>query len=431
MFSAGRYVVVDDEREQLALLVDALHAQGVPCVGVHYTGKSLNRDAFAGVRVLFSDLHLIQGTTVPKLQFAAMETMLRNNVDPSSGGPYLLIVWTSHDEEVEGLRAYLRERLEANLRPLAVLTLDKKTFLDGSGSDLAAAVHEKVNGSPQIRALVSWEVDVLSAAGATLAAIADLVPANERDVEGFSEKLDGVLSRLATAFAGRPNVGTDRRGAIHGALAPILTDRILNAPERPGTAGIWDAALTATGDLPEIGAADVGRMNRMLHVALPTSEPVSSTDWGAALLLPEAAREDSPMRERFGMRYGELLSQIFRIARADRPGCTPILVRIGAVCDHAQRKPGPLPYVLGLLVPVELRHKEMDQLKSELELPVLVVDEATGPVRLLVNARFQISMATPPDSFTPLFRIREQMLTMIAAHAAGYQTRPGIVKLPE
>jgi hypothetical protein len=431
MFSAGRYVVVDDEREQLALLVNSLHAQGVPCVGVHYTGKPLNRDAFAGVRVLFSDLHLLQGTTVPILQFAAMEAMLRNNVDPATGGPYLLVVWTSHDEEVEGLRAYLRERLEAHLRPLAVLTLDKKPFLDGSGSDLAAAVHEKVNASPQIRALVSWEVDVLSAAGATLAAVADLVPAEERDVDGFSAKLDGVLSRLATAFAGRPNVAADRRGAIHGALAPILADRILNAPERPGTAGVWDAALTTTANLPAISDSDAGRMNRMLHIALPTSEPVAATDWGAALLLPVAERGDPAMLERFGMRYSELLSQIFRVAKADRPACTPVLVRIGAVCDHAQRKPGPLPYLLGLLVPAGLQPKDMNQLKSELELPMLVIDEVAGPVRLLINARFQISMAAPPAAFTPMFRIREQMLTMIAAHAAGYQTRPGIVKLPE
>ncbi len=432
MFSAGRYVVVDDERDQLGMLVDSLHATGVPCVGVHYTGKPLNRDAFAGVRVLFSDLYLLQGVTTAILQFAAMEAMLRNNVDPALGGPYLLIVWTSHDEEVEPLRAYLRERLDPALRPLAVLTLDKKPFLDGGGGDLAAAVHEKVNSSPQIRAMVSWEVDVLSAAGATLAAVTDLVPAAERDVEGFSEKLDGVLSRLAVAFAGKPNVASDRRGAIHGALAPILADRILNAPERAGTAGLWDAALTALPNPPTIGDADVGRMNRMLHLAIPQAEPMTPTDWGATLLLPEAEREEAPMLGRFGMRYKELLSQVFRIEKADRPSCTPVLVRIGAVCDHAQRKVGPLPYLLGLLVPVGLQHKAgMDQLKSELASPVLLVDEDAGPVRLLVNARFQISMVSPPAAFTPLFRIREQMLTMIAAHAAEYQTRPGIVKLPE
>lgn len=45
--------------------MDALHVKGAPCLGVHYTGKPLNKAAFAGVRVLFSDLFLLQGVTQP------------------------------------------------------------------------------------------------------------------------------------------------------------------------------------------------------------------------------------------------------------------------------------------------------------------------------------------------------------------------------
>lgn len=430
MFSAGRYVIVDDERDQLRLLVDSLHSVGAPCVGVHYTGKPLDRAAFAGVRVLFSDLFLLQGVTQPMLQYAALEGMLRANVDPAIGGPYLLIIWTTHDEKVEGLRTYLRERLDPRLRPLAVLTLDKKDFLDGQPG-LAEAVHERVNASPQIRALVAWEVDVLSAAGATLAAVTDLVPAENRDVDDFSALLDGILSRLAVAYAGRPNVTADRRGAINGALAPILADRIANAPARPELAGIWDAAVTTHQNLPPIDDAQGGRMNRMLHIAIPPAEPVAATDWGATLLLPDAVHADEPMLDRFGMRYKEIMSQVFRIEKADRARCTPVLVRIGAVCDFAQRKPGPLPYLLGLIVPSDIAHKDIAQLKSELASPVFLLDEAQGPVRLLVNARFQISLVSPPAEFTPLFRIREQMLATIVAHASEYQTRPGVVKLPE
>ncbi|HEY0312280.1 MAG TPA: hypothetical protein VGC56_07260 [Allosphingosinicella sp.] len=430
MFTSGRYVIVDDERDQLRLLVDSLHAIGAPCVGVHYTGKPLDRAAFAGVRVLFSDLFLLQGVTQPMLQYAALEGMLRANVDPATGGPYLLIIWTTHDEKVEGLRDYLRERLDPALRPLAVLTLDKNDFLDGQPG-LAAAVHERVNSSPQVRALVAWEADVLAAAGATLAAVTDLIPAEQRDVDGFSALLDGVLSRLAVAYAGRPNVEPDRRGAINGALVPILADRIANAPARPELAGIWGAAITKHQALPAIDDVQAGRMNRMLHVAIPPAEPVSSTDWGAALLLPGDERADGPMLERFGMKYPELLSQVFRVQKADRVRCTPVLVRVGAVCDFAQRKPGPLPYLLGLIVPADIAHKDIVQLKSEIASPLLLLKEADGPVRLLVNARFQISLVSPPAKFTPLFRVREQLLTTIIAHAGEYQTRPGVVKLPE
>ncbi|WP_093332627.1 hypothetical protein [Sphingomonas rubra] len=311
------------------------------------------------------------------------------------------------------------------------MALDKKPFLHGD-ADLGAAIHERVNASPQIRALVAWEDDVLAAAAATLAAVTDLVPAEDRDVDAFSEKLDGVMSRLAVAYAGRPNVAADRRGAINGALAPILADRIANARGSAELAGVWDAAITRDRALPDMDVGQVGRMNRMLHVAMPPGETVAATDWGATLLLPADEREDGPMRERFGLRCAEIMSQVFRVERADRARCTPVLVRTGAVCDAAQRKPGPLPYLLGLLVPVDLVPKaDIQKLKSEFESPVLLLDEAAGPVRLLVNARFQISMTSPAASFTPLFRIREQLLAMIAAHAAEYQTRPGVLKLPE
>ncbi|MER9102678.1 hypothetical protein NKH95_01885 [Mesorhizobium sp. M0848] len=435
MFSAARYVVVDDEEDQLRMLVDSLHSIGAPCVGVHYTGKPLNPRAFAGVRLLFSDLYLISGNSSQKVQFAAIEAMLRTNIDPTTGGPYLLILWTSHDEQVGALRAYLRERLEPAKLPLAVLELDKKPFLvkgDGKGDPegLAKAVHAQVNSSPEIRALISWEGDVLAAAGATLVTVTDLIAAEERDLDGFAEKLNGILSLLAVASAGKPNVPLDRRGAINNALAPILADRIMNARERPEVAGIWDQAITRDNNLPVMDDAQIGRMNRMLHISMPPAEPLDPKDWGAVLLLPAGERQDQPMMARFGVKYAELLSQVFHLDKPGRARSRPVMVRIGAVCDHAQRKTGPLPYVLGVLVPVDVQRKELEQLKSEFESPILLIDPAEGPVHLYVNARFQIALVAPPVEWTPLFRIREQLLMMISAHAAEYQTRPGIVKLP-
>jgi hypothetical protein len=431
MFSAGRYLVVDDEQSELRLLVDALHGDGAPCIGIHWTGAPMNPAAFAGVRVLFSDLYLVKGAN-RKMQFNAIEAMLRTYVNPAKGGPFILVLWTTHDEDVTDLRAHLRARLEAELRPLAVLALDKKDYLGKPGSnDLAGAVRKKLAESPEIQALVGWEMDVLSAAGSTLAAITDLVPAGERDVEGFAKKLNGILSRLAVASVGKLNVAADRRGAIGAVLAPILADRIMNAPERPEAAGLWNQAITSVDQLPALDDAQIGRMNRMLHIALPAVEPVGATDWGAVLLIPDAERADGPMRDRFGFTYAELLSEAFSLKDDVHAKAQPVVVRTGAVCDHAQRKVGPLPFLLGVLMPTGSLSKSRKRLKSELESPMLVVDEAVGPVRLLVNARFQISMVAPPADWTPLFRIREQLLTMMNAHAAEYQTRPGVVKLPE
>jgi len=428
MFTPGRYVVVDDQRDELRILVEALHGIGAPCVGVHYTGRPLDPASFAGVRVLFSDLYLLAAGN-ERQQFGAIEALLRTNVDPTKGGPYILVIWTSHEEQVGGLRAYLHERLEVEKRPLAILGLDKKEYLvEGAlakPGELAQAIADRVNASPQIRALISWEADVLAAAGATLAQVTELVPAKERDVADFNNKLDGVLSQLAVAAVGAPNVAIDRRAAINAALAPILADRIVNAPPGPD-AGVWNAAITREQNLPPIDSAQSGRMNRMLHLSLPGGgEVIKATDWGAVLKLPAEAIEEEASLAMFGVQFTTILADEFKIKAAAHGACTPVVVRIGAACDHAQRKPGPLPYVLGLLVPDAPKYSRP---KAVVEGPVFVLGEEQGPVKLLVNARFQITMVEPPATWTPLFRIREQLLMMIAAHVAEYTTRPGILE---
>lgn len=432
MFSPGRYIVVDDQIDELRILVEALHDIGAPCIGVRYTGKPLNRSAFSGARVLFSDLNLLAGGN-EKQQFGAIESMLRVNIDPTVSGPYILVLWTSLQTQIEGLRAYLQERLDPEKRPLSVLGLDKSLYIANGKlekpQELADAITDRISASPQIRALIAWEGEVLAAAGTTLAEIAELVPPNERDVAGFSDKLDGVLSRLAVAAAGAPNVATDKRAAINAALAPVLADRITNTRRNPKHADVWDAAITRHGDLPELDDAQVGRMNRVLHVSMPEAENIRAKDWGAVLQLPpEALTEEETLRQ-FGLRYNELMSQVFCIEKRDRAQTPLVAVRIGAICDHAQQKAGPVPYVLGAVVPTTVKRKEMVQ-KAEFESPIVVLDAAQGPVRLYLNARFQLSMVTPPETWRPICRLREQLLMMVAAHVGEYVTRPGVIKLP-
>jgi hypothetical protein len=432
VFSPGRYIVVDDQVDELRILVEALHDIGAPCLGVRYTGKPLDPAAFAGVRVLFSDLNLLSGGN-PKQQFGAIEAMLRQNIDPSVSGPYILVLWTSLQPQIDGLRAYLQERLDPQKRPLAVLGLDKSLYIVNGKlekpKDLADAITDRISASPQIRALIAWEGEVLAAAGATLAEVTELVPVQERDVAGFSEKLDGVLSCLAVAAAGAPNVETDRRAAINAALAPVLADRIANTRKGAGRAEVWDQAITRHKDLPELDDEQIGRMNRVLHVAMPNAENLRAKDWGAVLQLPAEALTDDETLRQFGLPYAELMSQVFCIDRRDRARTPLVAVRIGAICDHAQQKSGPVPYVLGVLVPTTVERKKMVQ-KAEFETPVLVLDPAQGPVRLYINARFQLSMVTPPETWQLVCRLREQLLMMIAAHVGEYVTRPGVIKLP-
>jgi hypothetical protein len=70
--------------------------------------------------------------------------------------------------------------------------------------------------------------------------------------------------------------------------------------------------------------------------------------------------------------------------------------------------------------------------QAEWTSPSLCLDQYEGPYYVAVNARFPFTAVRgATDMLVPLFRIREQLLMSLIGTAGAYQTRPGIVKLPE
>ncbi|MDB5526053.1 MAG: hypothetical protein JWM58_3816 [Rhizobium sp.] len=434
MFSFGRYVVVDDNKDEMRLLVEALHGDGTPCVGALYDpgAGDLKPEHFSNVRLLFLDLHLVPGQgTNPNARYSLLAGLLEGNIS-TTGGPYIVVLWTSHPEECAAFADYVEQKVSAAKRPLVVLQLDKNSYLgvENAGAKIRADVKARVAQNPQIQALLNWEAGVLKAAASTLAAVGSLISDDERTLAGYSAALDGVMSRLAAAAVGKPNVDRDPRAAVSAALIPVLQDSLLNASATGDTLDLWKAAVTKVKNLPDMSNEQVGAMNRALHLSLPANEAISADDWGAVLKPSLAASSGDQMQQLFGMKLSTLLNDIFLIDKADREKCLPCVIRIGAVCDYAQRKPGPILYVMGLLVPVEVTRRNAVVSKAEFEGPLLLTVEDFPVAKLFVNARFQISFAKSPEGWDPIFRIREGLLVALAAHCAEYITRPGFIKLP-
>lgn len=289
IFSAPRFVVVDDKEHHLLAITRTLQLLGAPCLGVRYDGtEELKPDHFRGVRCLFMDLHLIDGvaSTDHRRHFANIAGILEDTIS-ASGGPFVLVVWSALQNLDGELRDYLDENIDGekpHARPLAVLGLPKDNFInldDGTISkpdELRKAVLDAVVENPQIAALLGWESDVLTAAGDTLAELLKLVPAAERISKSYPRALDTILSRLAREAVGRPNVEINHRTAITTALAPILADRVINQEVAPETVELWKQAVRRYNDdsLQDASREEAGCINRMLHVAIPGSRCLPS-----------------------------------------------------------------------------------------------------------------------------------------------------------
>lgn len=432
MFTRARYVVIDDKENELMQLTDCLRKIGAPCLPLLYdVAEGIDTRHLGGVRLLFLDLHLTTGGQSTDVAQASgvIAGMLEAGIVPEAG-PYVIILWTTHQPHRDAFETYIMDNVDPLKRPLAILSLDKNEYLAGdAGEKLMADIGKVIETDPRLRALLDWEREVLRAAGTTLAEVGALVSADDRKAIRFSERLDEVLSLLAAEAVGEGNARADPYSAVNAALMPILSDRIANQRIEPDSNAIWTAAVTKIGNVPAPSLAEAAKLNSMLHVATAASEELRPGAWGAISLLPEAELEDGPMQARFNLPAKPLFSTLFCMSvKAERNKSRLCVLRVGASCDYAQSRRGPVPFMLGAIMPADAQRREDNLPKAEIVTPPLMLDGFDGPVRIAFNAHLVVTMV--PEDFQewpPLCRLRESLLMQITTHGAQHATRPAII----
>ncbi len=449
IFSAPRFVVVDDREHHLQAITRTFQLLGTPCMGVRYDPSTeLNHEHFRGVRCLFMDLHLVDGqaSTDQRRHYGLIASILEDNIN-RNGGPFVLVVWTEHEHLSAELREYLDRGIDAEkpyARPLAVLSLAKEKFInvdDGTinnPEELRQAVQQSIMANPQLAALLGWEAGVLAAAGDTLASLLNLVLPAQRTSAEFPAALDTILSRLTRETVGRSHVDVNPRAAVTTALAPILADRILNQDVPDETRAIWKSAVTRHEDktLEDASPTEAGEINRMLHLAVPGSESLLPTDWGAVVPWPFAWSDDE-LRSFTGLTMKQMLCEEFRLRSSAMDACKPVLVRVGAACDYAQNNRGPISFLFGVDIP-ESAERQTTRDGQQVKLsdaiwrsPVFLMPGAAEPSRLHVHIRFpQTHLQDACAPWATSCRLREQLLMHLISSASTYVARPGIVQLP-
>jgi len=432
VFTRARYVVIDDKENELMQLANCLRKIGAPCLPLLYDlAEGVDTRHLAGVRLLFLDLHLTTGgqTTDIAQASAVIAGLLEDGIVPEAG-PYVIILWTTHQPHRDEFETYIMDHVEPLKRPLTILSLDKNEYLAGdAGEKLMTDIGQVIQTDPRLKALLDWEREVLRAAGTTLAEVGALVSADDRKATRFSERLDEVLSLLAAEAIGTQNAKADPYSAVNAALMPILADRISNQHIDPDSNAIWAAAVTKIGDVPPPSLAEAAKLNSMLHVATSSSEELRPGAWGAISLLPDAELADDRMMARFNLTAKPLFSQRFAMTeKADRAASRLCLLRVGASCDYAQNRPGPVPFMLGAIMPANAQRRTENLPKAEIVTPPLMIEGFVEPVRIAFNGHLTVTMV-PKDfeEWPPLCRLRESLLMQITTHGAQNATRPAII----
>ncbi|MFV0644079.1 MAG: hypothetical protein ACK5NN_06200 [Sphingomonadaceae bacterium] len=455
MLLHSRFVIVDDKPHHLKGVKDALDTLRLDCHSKLYDDESVaDWSPLPGTRILFLDLNLVTGATFAtdkKVAFSALQEVITKIICPDSG-PYGLVLW-AENPDLDDLKSVLFERFigeDARYLPVFFAALRKGDYIDTSdgrvikAEQLRTDIMDRVSQSPQMKALLSWEADVSVAAGAVLRSIVDLVPVQARASDDFGNELGQILYRLAQAGAGINRAEENPREAINHVLVPILADRVTEHDPEGDARASWKSALTRP---REQGFAPVpvqAAINTAIHISRatsPNSVAIQASDLGAVSKFP-FADVAAALAEYFDLSVEQFCSdKLFGMHEDDWKKCSLRLVQIGASCDQAQPKDGPLLCLLGLEWPFDnadgsrannarLYAKKSKKSGLEWTTPAIVVGDPPAPGKLSVFLNCALSVPRGKIAeWTPVYRLREELISKLTQEFARHISRPGVLTM--
>ncbi|AGH97820.1 hypothetical protein [Micavibrio aeruginosavorus] len=434
MYHAARIIAIDDTPEHLQKLESQIKQQGGACLSIKFEGiDSLPDGEIKGVRIIFMDINLIVGASpgASSRNFSINEAIL-NKLLHEDNGPYALVTWTSTTQHEE-LMTYLNERLDQNKRPFFSLSLDKNEYLN-KPDDLMSALETLLKTSPQMAALLDWEIRVQNAVTQVLNDLLRLSAG--RTPTETSGNIDNFMSKLAKAAHGKENALKDKLSAVNDALSPVLHDKISHICSETAPNALWDEAVTKIDDTTPLTDTQAGRINLALHISKHT-EKVLPSDRGAIVLLPENWTTEDEFRKKFSSEKSDVLAE-FKVT-APETVLHWIMVPCQAACDHAQQNKGTIPLYLGVI------RKKTSKLPSSLYIwpnkPVPIFSDSDDqPYYIFVNPRYMLSMCkkdldeisdTNVRTYSVWGRIRNQLMDHLGSHIHTYGQRLGIINLSD
>jgi len=439
IFTPSRFVVVDDKKEHLNAVVAAFDSLGSPCLAIQYSAEDgVKPEPFRGVRCLMLDLHLVdnvQGSAHDR-HYGVLTSILEQVISPT-GGPYLLILWTEHPDRGEEFQKYLDAHIapeKVHAIPVAVIPMSKsefinvKTGVEQSPGKILDQIKSNLSSVPQLAALLQWESDTHIATGETIASVLEMIPSTVSGVGARLAALSSILCQIAIATVGLKNIEKNKRDAISAALVPILADRVANQPQTVEQTSLWDSAVSVpTGGPPNLSDLARAGANTMLHISFPPNDKAGPSGWGSVVGLDSKLwTSDKKMQDRFGATATEILTE-HKARPESKDKIKPVLIRLGAPCDHAQQNPTSLVYVLGLLAPVSA----MQQAKRRESIwvsPEIQVKGYSEPSSLHANASYMVTFTrTEAKKLSFMFRLRETLMMELVGKVAGHSSRSGII----
>jgi len=468
-FGPIRAIVIDDKPTHLFAIGAGLAGVGIPCMSYWYNRDTQSlvpspRERHKYVRLVFTDLNLAELGSNPEPQaLAAVVEMVLKQIIAEDGGPYVLVFWTEVTGKVPRVRDLLYERLEDIPHPLSIVELKKAPFLPKKavgGQDVEVALQKmfielahklrelgkKVTELSELRdelnIVAEWESRATEAAAGAINEVVSHARRDASDKKHVGDTLKNLLAFIAKSAAGERAAAAEPARALDLGMGEILIDRFsTSVDERAYRQLVADALgpILPTSQHFRDKHRVASALNTFFHVDVNV-KGVKSNERGVVIPIGKHLP-----RSKVGLTHSELLKEEFllplnstkqedlKLYEALLTDARPVLVEVGADCDHAQPKPRSMRYLVGFEVPKQYiaflvggRSQRTRSPSLHCLGPWLIADEE---IYLIVSTRrFVAWQHSRAPAGKVQYRLRTSLVNKLLHDYSSWHSRPGVVE---
>lgn len=481
IFSPVRAIAIDNNSLELVSIVNGLAAQGVACSAHLYdTGELVPPPPEGGyrhLRLTFVDINLLDAAGFDPKNLASIITKALGSAISKHSGPYCLIFWTSYSEKFEEVKPEVVRQLQQQNIPLPSLVtymgkadlipltnskeaeaantglrmhIEKQAELSGKLGESLATV---IKNSGSVGVASAWETLLSEAASDTLGELyseARRLP-NSDHAGAFAD----LLSTISVEAVGHKNAKEDPLNALTEGLLDLVLDHLRSAKSSAAAEEAVRAELTARikGGGTALPAETIARINRLFQVELLPGIAPTVISRGLVLRPSEQFLNEAGLEEGWvSFLWREVLHDPMRlkgdhpkrselIGRREEVGARvrPLLIEVGAECDHAQRKPRSHRFLIAAEVPSDLVQDFLASHDPSRRTPYVSdaievlgpwpIGQQTASVAVCCKRFLSHQLNNVPRDCESLMRVRGSLVNHLLHRYSTLATRPGFISL--
>lgn len=451
----GRVAIVDDQYEQVKVLIDSFSKQQIPFRYYDGTLDSLPEEGAeaSDFRLLFMDLHLSEAdtSTSDKNLKSNLISVLQRLI-PKNNYPYIFVYWSRHAGEHKSFieEDVFEDDLLKNKKPIAYIDAQKSDFYDLNGEpktdplgDIVDRIKSEVVKYPAYQSLLEWENIVHQSADKT---IQELFKLNGISGDEWSKaSLDLFTLFSKASLGGKKMEESSPQQKIKSSLS-VLNNLLIDTLENGISKQTFIEYELNQADTSE--HIDNNQINFKLLIDSNNVETIKLKSPGAVVKIADNSNleaftnnilnnhfisrvceeEDSEFKTKSKTAQKKAISDKRNTLRQES-----FLVRVcvDPVCDYVQGKVEHSRLVDGVM----LQDIALDFIDTRSEAnfisPVFKCENKN--YFLVINFKhlktIEIDVEDDPTIFTPIFRIRQQMLAEIQSKLARHISRQGILSI--